>query len=119
MKNSMAILAAISLVLATQAAQARTYYGAIAVSTQTLAFGWSGGASRAAAERAALAQCRKHARDCRIEIWMRNACMSMARSGDAWGVAYDTNLRAAQRDALSYCEQEGNGCKTVVNYCAR
>ena len=119
MKSLALSIAIFSLVVCGPAAQARTYYGAIAISTETMAFGWSGGATRAAAERGAYRHCRKHASDCRIELWMRNFCMSMARGRDAWGVAYNTNLRRAQREALNYCAAEGSGCKTVVNYCAR
>lgn len=112
-------IAMFSLLVCAPAAQARNYFGAIAISSDTLAFGWSGGATRAAAEWGAFNRCRKHANDCRVELWMRNSCMSMARGRDAWGVAYNTNLRRAQREALNYCAAEGSGCKTVVNYCAR
>src|SRR5262245_31709818 len=51
------------------------FYGAIAYSPSNRAHGWSYDyPSRRDAERRALAQCRRHAEDCIVPVWFRNAC---------------------------------------------
>lgn len=101
------------------AAYARDNYGAIAYSPSTGAHGYSYDyASRAVAERKALAECRKHARDCQVPLWFRNACGALAvGNGGGWGTGWGSNRALAERYALQSCSQYTKGCSVIRWVC--
>jgi hypothetical protein len=105
--------------LAPCAASAQEHYGAIAYSDHTRSHGWSKDyPSRAAAEKAAIAGCAKHADDCRAVLWFKNGCGALAtgpRSGVGWDWADDQ--AAADRRAISICSQQSSACTVKQRVC--
>ena len=92
-------------------AAARDNYGAIAYSPSTKADGWAYDyASRAAAEGAALSNCRQNAGDCTVPIWFRNACGALAVGSNGYGSGWGSNRRRAETYALSTCRKNTSGC---------
>ena len=90
---------------------AQNNYGAIAYSPSTGAHGWSYDyGSRAAAEDVALSACRRHAGDCLIPIWFRNACGALAVGSNGYGSGWGSNRRLAENFALRSCRQRTGGC---------
>jgi hypothetical protein len=84
------VLLVLALIPAAAFAQPREYYGAIAYSPRSSAHGWSNNhPSRPDAEKTALANCRKFAKDCRALVSFAGLWRS-ARKGTA-------GLRATQR----------------------
>jgi len=97
--------------LGTQEAAAQNNYGAIAYSPSTGADGWAYDyGSRAAAERAALSNCRSHADDCVVPIWFRNACGALPVGSDGYGSGWGSNRRLAERFALRSCRKHTSDC---------
>lgn len=97
-------------------------FTAIAISDSTLANGsaWQAN-SRQEAEQLALAQCRHHARDCKIAMWGENECLALATSSadGSWGSDYDRNGARAKAKAMSVCRQYGGkSCRVVTDPCA-
>lgn len=94
-------------------------YGAIAVSASTQANGysWDHG-SRAQAEDVAMSNCAKHAPDCRIAVWFRNACAAVAfGERGAWGSAWAYNRGGAGERAIAECAQRSGGCRVGQTVC--
>lgn len=103
----------------TAPAFAKNKYGAIAVSPSTKALGWSYNYnSKSYAQSVALAHCRKHASDCRIANWFRNACGAIAfgRNG-GWGADWGTSVGNAKWKAVKRCRRHDSGCKAVRWVC--
>jgi serine/threonine-protein kinase len=113
------------------AGAARQHYGAIAVSPSTLDHGFSFRfPTRRQAEEAALAFCHTQAskpRDCRVEVWFRDTCGSLAirsesapgKRDGAWGSAWDARRAAARDKAMASCTKAGgSACRTAVTVCA-
>jgi len=114
-------LAAAAAVLACWAGAgtaAANNYGAIAYSPSTRAHGWAYDyPSRAAAERAALANCRRQASDCTVPIWFRNACGALAIGPNGYGTGWGTSRGLAERYALSSCRRHSSGCAVTRWVC--
>ena len=105
-------------VLAPCAASAQEQYGAIAYSSSTKAHGWSKDyPARAAAEKAALAGCAKHADDCTAVLWFKNACGALATGpkGAGWGWAESQGV--ADRGALNACAKHSSACTVKQRVC--
>ncbi|MFM9941219.1 MAG: DUF4189 domain-containing protein [Hyphomicrobiaceae bacterium] len=121
MQTRIAILALslLALGLSVTVAEAKSKYGAIALSPSTRAVGWSyDAASRAAAEQAALAQCRKHASDCRVGTWFVDACGALAfGSGTKWGAAWGTTRGGAEQNAVRICGGGALSCAVTRWVC--
>ena len=121
MQKGISILAMVlvlaSMTLFVTPAEANNY-GAIAYSQSTGASGRSWDyRSRAAAERAALNNCYRHAGDCRV-IWFRNACGAVAvGNGGGWGSAWANTRRQAQNAAIRSCRRYTSGCQVRVWQC--
>ncbi|MCJ8311178.1 MAG: DUF4189 domain-containing protein [Hyphomicrobiales bacterium] len=121
MQKGISILAMVlvlaSMTLFVTPAEANNY-GAIAYSQSTGASGRSWDyRSRAAAERAALNNCYRHAGDCRV-IWFRNACGAVAvGNGGGWGSAWGNTRRQAQNAAIRSCRRYTSGCRVRVWQC--
>jgi len=110
------IIAAGLLLLATSLfageAAAQNNYGAIAYSPGNGAHGWSMDyPTREAAENVALQNCRKHAGDCTVPIWFRNACGALAVGPNGYGSGWGTDRGIAERYALQTCRKHSRGCQ--------
>ena len=80
------LLAMFAACLGADVVAAQNNYGAIAYSPSTHAIGWSYDyGSRAAAEDAALVNCRKQANDC-VTHWFYNACAALAVGSAGYGM---------------------------------
>lgn len=95
------------------------YYGAIAYSQSSGRFGsaWSF-PSQSAAEQKALVLCNRA--DCKIVIWFKNACGSLARARSgaiAWSGGKD--LEEAKRLASNECTRRWGSCKLICSVCSR
>lgn len=92
------------------------YYGAIAFSNSTGAWGTAYDyGSRASAEQAALNRCQEPG--CAVRVWFRNACGALASNSKhdyGWGWAVD--LGQAQNIALRECSTYG-GCSITTWAC--
>ena len=102
-------------------------YGAIAVETDSLIFGYvKDAASREDAEQGALEHCRKgrgSASGCEIAVWGHNTCLALATSaggasGNIWGYAWSDDVWVSKRDAVQACSKAGGrSCKVSVSFC--
>ena len=97
-------------------------YGAIAFSPATGAWGDAFQfESRAEAERRALGECGRHARDCTVAVWFRDQCGAVASASDgswAWGLG--RTRAAASADAMTDCRKRGaKSCETRHAVCSR
>jgi hypothetical protein len=100
------------------AASAQELFGAIAYSSTTKAHGWSKDyPARSAAEKAALANCAKHAGDCSAVLWFRNACGALATGPKGAGWAWAHAQEDADRSALSACAQHSQACTVKQRVC--
>jgi serine/threonine-protein kinase len=95
------------------------YFGAIAYSPKSGAHGWAKDhPTQAAAEKAALEACRKHADDCLPALWFKNACGALVVNPKGryyWG--WGTTQKLADREATKACRKHGKGCKVTVRAC--
>ena len=97
---------------------AQDYYGAIAYSNKTKAHGWAKDyPARAPAEKAALANCAKHAEDCSAVLWFKNACGSLATGPKGSGWAWATAQGEADRAALNACARHSSACTVKQRVC--
>lgn len=94
------------------------YYGAIAYSPTNRAHGWAFDyPSRSAAERRALAQCGRHAKDCTVPVWFRNACGALAVGLDGYGSGWGSSRRSAEGQAVQSCRRYSGGCAVIRWVC--
>ena len=108
---------ALGLATAPQAA-AQELFGAIAFSPRTGAHGWStGNTSRGEAEIDAQANCLKHASDCQLATWFRDACGALAVGRAGWGAHWGNNQQEAEAAAIDACKQHTRNCKVVEWQC--
>jgi serine/threonine-protein kinase len=105
------VLLILALIPAAAFAQPREYYGAIAYSPRSSAHGWSNDhPSRPDAEKAALANCRKFAKDCRALVSFKNACGALAVGSKGYGWASGHTEGSAGIEAMKNCSQHSLGC---------
>lgn len=93
-------------------------YTAIAYSVERDASGWSwDAATQADAEARALQEC---GNDCQVVAHHINACSALATSvHGAWGTAWGRTRAEARRNALVWCENNGDGrCSVRVDVCS-
>lgn len=100
-------------------AAARDYYGAIAYSPSTGAYGTAYDyPSQGAAEQAAMGECSRHAGDCQSPLWFRNACGALfVGNGGGWGTGWGTSLRLANSYAERTCAKNTGGCTSRAWAC--
>ena len=82
-----------------------SHFTSIAVSDSTGAWGdsWSAD-SRAEADRAALANCKERATDCKVDMWAQGECIALAMASDnSWGVGIGDSRASAESDAIGEC----------------
>ena len=114
--KTMVVVAAIGV--GTGGAAMADNYGAIAYSPSSGGYGYSyDHLSRRDAENRAMAECRARARGCRIAIWFRNSCGSVARGTNGWGSAWAESAQAAERAAVRNCSRHTRGCRTLTRVC--
>lgn len=102
---------------------ARTSYGAIAVSSSTLKYGYSWGQNtQDQANAVAFQNCVEA--DCKIEVYFYNACGALAMTqiggeNARWGTAWAGSKSAAEQAALNYCAQAGGtDCVIEASVCS-
>ncbi|HEV3010123.1 MAG TPA: DUF4189 domain-containing protein [Burkholderiales bacterium] len=106
------------LILLSAPVLAQDYFGAIAYSPGSGAQGWANDQpSRQAAERAALAACRKHAKDCRAVVWFQNGCGALAVSAKVYGWGWGTTQALADAQAMKACSEHAKHCKVTRRLC--
>ena len=99
-------------------AAAQELFGAIAFSPQTGAHGWSkNNTSRGEAEVDAQSNCLKHASDCQLATWFRDACGALAVGRAGWGAHWGNNREQAEAAAIDACRQHTRNCKVVQWQC--
>jgi serine/threonine-protein kinase len=97
---------------------AREFYGAIAYSPTTRAHGWAYDyASRGDAKRHALVQCNRHADDCIVPVWFRNACGALAVGADGYGSGWGATRKLAETYAIQSCGRYSGSCAIVRWVC--
>ena len=105
------VLLILALIPAAAFAQLQEYYGAIAYSPRTGAHGWANDhPSRPNAEKAALAHCRKFAKDCRALVSFKNACGALAVGSKGYGWASGDKEGSAGIEAMKNCSKHSLGC---------
>tara|TARA_R110002020_G_scaffold12842_5_gene46686 strand:+ start:1952 stop:2332 length:381 start_codon:yes stop_codon:yes gene_type:complete len=110
---------AAAILAATAGAASADNFGAIAFSQGTGGFGFSyDHGSRRDAENRAMAECRARTRGCKVAIWFKNACGSVARGPNGWGSAWAGSRRQAEQAALRNCSQHSRGCRTLAWSCS-
>jgi serine/threonine-protein kinase len=96
-------------------------FGAISWSKRTGVRGYAWGYNnRGAAENRALRECEATAGtgDCRVLLWFRNACGSIAETRDgAVGTGWGANPGLAEKYALQSCSQYGQ-CRVSRTFCS-
>ncbi|WP_247215131.1 DUF4189 domain-containing protein [Synechococcus sp. C9] len=96
-------------------------FGAISWSRRTGAQGYAWGYNnRAAAENRSLRECEASAGtgDCRVMVWFRNACGSIAQTRDgSVGTGWGSNPALAEKYALQSCRQYGP-CRVSRTFCS-
>jgi hypothetical protein len=109
---------AVCFVWASDAA-ARDYYGAIAYSNTTGAYGYSYDyASRGQAEERSMAECTKRGSGCKVVLWFRNACGALATGRNfGYGFAWATTRGESEQVALRYCGKYTSECKVAAWVC--
>jgi hypothetical protein len=126
MKSTLKALAAISplvmgSLLFSSPARAADYYGAIAYSPSTRAWGWSADFdSMVAAQAVAEQKCRDasdNARDCRWVVWFQNACGALGIGNTSWGADWGSSELEAKYNALLACNDYSCGCEIAVTVC--
>jgi len=88
-------------------------YGSIAFSPKTGAYGYShGSASRSLADQTALRHCRKHAADCKVVVYVQNACAALAvGKGRSYGYGWSGTRAAAEKIAMKECSSRTSACR--------
>lgn len=120
-------IAALAFVLALAAAgfarpaAAQGIHGALAISTSTGAYGYGFNYDTpAGAQARAMAECAKHAGDCKVYANIQRACIAIARGQNnafGWAIGYPNDERPER--ALNECaSQNGTGCKVVTSFCS-
>lgn len=115
---AMRLTALLVLLFVSGTAVAQDKYGAIAYSNSTTAHAWAKDySSRDAAEAAAIANCSKHANDCRAVLWFMNGCgaLAMGKGGPGWGWGESQPL--ADSAALNTCSKQARACTVKVRVC--
>lgn len=99
-------------------ALAQEYFGAIAYSRSDRAHGWAKDyASRGEAEKAAVANCEKHGRDCLAVLWFKNGCGALATGPKGAGWAWDEKQSVADRGAVAACAKHSSACVVTQRVC--
>ncbi len=116
----LAALAAAGFFAAAAPAAAQGVHGSLAISENTDAFGYSYNyATPADAQSRAMAECAKHAQDCKIYANFENTCVTVARSANGafgWSWGYSRDERSSR--AISECtKQGGTNCALATNFC--
>jgi hypothetical protein len=118
-RNWTALVAATLLSVCSVSASAAEYYGALAYSNTTGAFGDSRDyPSRSQAEDKAMSECSKRGKGCKLLITLRNECGALATGKNyGYGFAAAVTRGEAEQVALKYCRKNASDCKIAVWVC--
>jgi len=112
------MIMALAIMLVASGAASAEYFGAIAYSPTSGVYGFSyDHGSRRDAEARAISECRMRGRGCKIAIWFKNACGSVAVGSNGWGTAWAGTRRDAERAANRNCSRYTGGCRTLAWTC--
>jgi hypothetical protein len=77
--------------------------------------------SRAEAERRALPECGKNARDCTVAVWLNDSCCALATAGGSiWAGGLGRSEAASTNDAFAdYLKRGGKKCEMQHAVCSR
>ena len=115
-----AFSASLMFFMAASMAVAADNFGAIAFSKATGAYGFSyDHQSRRDAEARAMAECNSRSRGCKIAIWFKNACGSVAIGQNGWGSAWAGSRGNAERAAIANCSKHTSGCRVLAWSCTK
>lgn len=118
-KRRLFIAAYAGLLMAIAGPAAAASYGAIAISPDSGATGWSHGySSRSGAEAEAQQNCDGYADDCQVALWFKDACGAVARGSDGWGSGWGNNQRRAEHEALKSCARHSDECRVIRWQCS-
>jgi hypothetical protein len=93
-------------------------FGSIAYSQKDRQYGWANNyPTRAAAEEAALASCRKLGGECRAVLWFRNGCGALVTWPDGHGVGWAETQTGAVNNALKICTAKSTACALTSSFC--
>jgi hypothetical protein len=113
------ILIVVATMLLSAGAARADLYGAISLSPANGATGWSFDfTSRWEAEDVSQRNCYRHASDCRVAIWFKNACGAVARGPQGWGADWAETPYLAQSAALASCARHSGGCRVIRWQCS-
>lgn len=116
-KLALAAFVAIPLVVGSTTKANANEYGSIAFSESTQRYGYSYNyPTQSGAQNRALREC--GVRDCRVVVWFKNACGTLAIGNSSWGSAWNANGRQSQISAVRACSQYGSGCRVVRTVCS-
>jgi len=126
MRIALAVAAALLLAAGlVRPAAAQGIHAALAISTSTGSFGFGYNYDTPdAAQQRAMAECRKHAADCKVYANFSRNCISIARGntptgGWAFGWAYGYTNEERPERALNECaHQNGNACRVLNSFCS-
>ena len=95
----------------------RSYYGAIAINSRTLAVGLMNDSStRSGAERLALTRCKKYSYSsyCKNVVWVRNGCAAVAVKYDSKGrpVRYASAYGSSKWPTIRLAQKRAKGSST-------
>lgn len=106
-------------------AAAQGIHAALAISVDTGAYGYGYNYDTPqAAQARAMAECRKHATDCKVYVNFSRNCISLARgntSTGGWAFGWATGYTNEERPerALNECaHQNGNACRVMQQFCS-
>ncbi len=110
------------LLVVSAGAQEPKTYGSIALSKLSTPYGFSHShKSLVDAERAALKDCSKRARDCEIFKSIENDCIALSIADNAaagWAAGGDKGVEERKARALKECnDRMGRGCRFKVHFC--
>lgn len=94
-------------------------FQAIAFSSKSGAFGFSfNQKNQEQAEELAISYCKQ--KDCKIVIWSKDACSSLAvGKNNAYGTSWNTNQTESEKKALDNCKKFGKNCKIRTSACPK
>ena len=98
-------------------------FGAIAYSPETRTIGVAAdNATQAEAESVALQNCRSESsnpEDCRVVMWVRNACAGLSVGDDGgWGTDWGNDRATAERKAMAFCSKYSQTCRPTRTICS-
>ena len=64
-----------------------------------------------------MSECSARSRGCKVAIWFKNTCGSVARGSNGWGSAWAESRDKAQRAAIANCSKHTRNCQVLAWTC--